>query len=80
MEAQAAAEIRNAVIGWNAAKEAARTATTARHLQEQLLSPEVEKFRAGFSTNFAVIQQQAYLAQAETTEIAAQDKCPETGL
>jgi outer membrane protein len=32
----------------------------------------VEKFRAGFSTNFGVIQQQSYLAQAETTEIAAQ--------
>ena len=41
-------------------------------MQEQLLGSEVEKFRAGFSTNFAVIQQQAYLAQAETTEIAAQ--------
>ncbi len=72
MEAQAAAEIRNAVIGWNAAKQAAQAATNARYLQEQLLSAEVEKFRAGFSTNFAVIQQQAYLAQAETTEIAAQ--------
>jgi outer membrane protein len=72
MEAQAAAEIRNAVIAWNAAKQAAQTAASARHLQEQLLSAEVEKFHAGFSTNFAVIQQQAYLAQAETTEIAAQ--------
>jgi outer membrane protein len=80
MEAQAAAEIRNAVIGWNAAKEAARTATSARHLQEQLLSTEVEKFRAGFSTNFAVIQQQAYLAQAETTEIAAQATWKKAGV
>jgi outer membrane protein len=80
MEAQAAAEIRNAVIGWNAAKEAARTATSARHLQEQLLSAEVEKFRAGFSTNFAVIQQQAYLAQAETTEIAAQATWKKAGV
>jgi outer membrane protein len=71
MEVQAAAEIRNAVIGWNAAKQAAQAAANARHLQEQLLSAEAEKFRAGFSTNFAVIQQQAYLAQAETTEIAA---------
>ena len=80
MEALAAAEIRNAVIGWNAAKEAARTATSARHLQEQLLSAEVEKFRAGFSTNFAVIQQQAYLAQAETTEIAAQATWKKAGV
>jgi outer membrane protein len=44
----------------------------ATHLQEQLLSSEAEKFRAGFSTNFAVIEQQTYLTQAETTEIAAQ--------
>jgi outer membrane protein len=49
-------------------------------LQEQLLSAEVEKFRAGFSTNFAVIQQQAYLAQAETTEIAAQATWKKAGV
>jgi len=80
MEAQAAAEIRNAVIGWNAAKQAAQAAASARSLQEQLLSAEVEKFRAGFSTNFAVIQQQAYLAQAETTEIAAQATWKKAGV
>ena len=80
MEAQAAAEIRNAVIGWNAAKQAAQAAASARHLQEQLLSAEVEKFRAGFSTNFAVIQQQAYLAQAETSEIAAQATWKKAGV
>jgi outer membrane protein len=72
MEAQAAAEVRNAVIALNAAKQAAQAATMATHLQEQLLSSEAEKFRAGFSTNFAVIEQQTYLTQAETTEIAAQ--------
>jgi len=80
IEAQAAAEIRNAVIGWNAAKQAAQAAASARRLQEQLLSAEVEKFRAGFSTNFAVIQQQAYLAQAETTEIAAQATWKKAGV
>lgn len=72
LEAQAAAEVRNAVIAQNAARQAAQAAATARHLQEQLLSAEAEKFRAGFSTTFAVIQQQTYLTQAETTEIAAQ--------
>jgi outer membrane protein TolC len=41
-------------------------------LQEQFLDAELEKFHAGMSTNFAVIQQQTYLAQAETTEVAAQ--------
>jgi outer membrane protein len=72
MEAQVAAEVRNAVIGLNAARQAMQSAATARHLQKQLLSAEAEKFRAGYSTNFAVIEQQTYLTQAETTEIAAQ--------
>jgi outer membrane protein TolC len=72
MEAQAAAEVRNALIALNAAKQAAQAAATAKHLQEQLLGAEAEKFRAGFSTTFAVIEQQSYLTQAETTEIAAQ--------
>lgn len=72
MEAQAAAEVRNAVIGVNAAQQARQSAQSARQLQEQLLSAETEKFRAGYSTSFAVIQQQSYLAEAETTEILAQ--------
>jgi len=70
MEAQAAAEVRNAVIALNAAKQAAQAVATAENLQEQPLSPEAEKSRAGLSTTFAVIEQQSYPTQAETTEIA----------
>jgi outer membrane protein TolC len=40
-------------------------------LQEQLLAAEQEKFQAGRATNFSVIQQEAYLAQAQATEIVA---------
>ena len=72
VEAQAAAEVRNALIGVNAAMLAAQSATASRELQEKLLSAEMEKFHAGLSTNFAVIQQETYLAQAETTEVAEQ--------
>ena len=72
MQAQAAAEVRNAVIGLVAAKQAAQAAAATRQLQQQLLNAEIEKFRTGYSTNFAVIQQQTYLAEAETTEIMAQ--------
>jgi outer membrane protein len=71
IEAQAAAEVRNTVIGLGAARLAAEASTASRQLQEKLLGAEVEKFRAGMSTNFAVIQQETYLAQAETTEVAA---------
>jgi outer membrane protein TolC len=72
MQAQAAAEVRNAVIGLAAAKQAAQAAGATTRLQQQLLNAEIEKFRTGYSTNFAVIQQQTYLAEAETTEIMAQ--------
>ena len=72
MQAHAAAEVRNAVIGLAAAKQAARAAAATKQLQQQLLNAEIEKFRTGYSTNFAVIQQQTYLAEAETTEIMAQ--------
>ena len=71
MEAQVSAEVRNAVIALNAAKQAAEAAASSRKLQEQLLSAETERFKAGFSTNFNVIQEQAYLAQSETTEVVA---------
>jgi outer membrane protein TolC len=71
IEAQAAAEVRNTVIGLAAARLAAEASTASRQLQEKLLGAEVEKFHAGMSTNFAVIQQETYLAQAETTEVAA---------
>jgi outer membrane protein len=71
VEAQVSAEVRNAVTALNAAKKAAEAAASSRKLQEQLLKAETEKFQAGFSTNFNVIQQQAYLAQSETTEVVA---------
>ena len=71
LEAEVATEVRNAVIGLNAAKQAAQTAAASRILQEQLLSAEQEKFQAGRATNFSVIQQQAYLSQAQATEIVA---------
>jgi outer membrane protein len=72
LEAQAAAEVRNTIVGLTAARLAAQSATVSRRLQEQLLNAELEKFRAGMSTNFAVIEQETYLAQAQTTEVAAQ--------
>jgi hypothetical protein len=65
MEAQVSAEVRNAVIALNAARTAAEAAASSRKLQEQLFSAETERFNAGFSTNFNLVQQQAYLAQSE---------------
>ena len=71
LKAQVAAEVRNAIIALHAAKTAADAATTARELQARLLGAAQESFQAGYATNLAVIEQQTYLAQAQTTEIVA---------
>jgi outer membrane protein len=71
LESQVAAEVRNAITALNAAKSAADAATTARELQGKLLAAAQESFRAGYTTNISVIEQQTYLAQAQTTEVVA---------
>jgi outer membrane protein len=71
LESQVAAEVRNAVTALNAAKTAADAAATARELQGKLLAAAQESFRAGYTTNISVIEQQTYLTQAQTTEVVA---------
>jgi outer membrane protein TolC len=71
LESQVAAEVQNAITALNAAKSAADAATKARQLQAQLLAASQESFTAGYATNLAVIEQQTYLAQAQTTEVMA---------
>ena len=71
LESQVAAEVRNAITALNAAKSAAGAATTARELQARLLAAAQESFGAGYTTNIAVIEQQTYLSQAQTTEVVA---------
>jgi outer membrane protein len=69
LEAEVAAEVRNAITALNAASSAAEAAGKARELQARLLDAAQESFQAGYGTNFAVIEQETYLAQAQTTEI-----------
>jgi outer membrane protein TolC len=71
LESQVAAEVQNAVIALGAAENAADAATKARELQAQLLAASQESFTAGYATNLSVIEQQTYLAQAQTTEVMA---------
>ena len=71
LEAQVAAEVQNAITALHAAKSAADAATKARELQAKLLAAAQESFQAGYTTNLAVIEQQTYLAQAQTTEVIA---------
>jgi outer membrane protein TolC len=71
LEAEVAAEVQNAITALHAAKSAADAATKAQELQEKLLAAAQESFQAGYTTNLAVIEQQTYLAQAQTTEVIA---------
>jgi outer membrane protein TolC len=71
LESQVAAEVQNAITALHAAKSAADGATKARELQAKLLAAAQESFQAGYTTNLAVIEQQTYLAQAQTTEVIA---------
>lgn len=71
LESQVAAEVQNAIRALHAAESAADAATKARELQAQLLGASQESFTAGYSTNLAVIEQQTYLTQAQTTEVIA---------
>jgi outer membrane protein len=71
LESAVAAEVRNAVTALRAAENAAAAAVKARELQEKLLSAAQEGFQAGYGTNLAVIEQETYLAQAQTSEVVA---------
>jgi outer membrane protein len=71
LESAVAAEVRNALTALRAAENAAGAAVKARELQEKLLSAAQESFQAGYGTNLAVIEQETYLAQAQTTEVVA---------
>ena len=71
LESAVAAEVRNAVTALRAAGNAAAAAVKARELQEKLLSAAQEGFQAGYGTNLAVIEQETYLAQAQTSEVVA---------
>jgi hypothetical protein len=42
-----------------------------RELQAKLLGASQESFNAGYATNLSLIEQQTYLAQAQTTEVMA---------
>ncbi|MBB5059152.1 outer membrane protein TolC [Granulicella aggregans] len=63
--------IENAVIAVDTAYAAYKAATTSRDYQEQLLQSERDKLTVGSSTNLLVVQNETYLAQARSTEIAA---------
>lgn len=53
------------------AHQAYAAAVESRDYQQQLLQAEIDKFAVGASTNFMIVQDEAYLAQARSTEVGA---------
>jgi outer membrane protein len=72
LENQARLEVEDALIGMRRARASFEAAAQARMLQEQSLEVEQAKFEVGASTSFFVIQYESLLAQARSTEVAAQ--------
>lgn len=64
-------DVENSVIALETARSALSAAIQSRQTQEQLVDAEKDKLSVGASTNFLVVQQEAYLAQARSTEVAA---------
>jgi outer membrane protein TolC len=64
-------QIENSVIALQTARSALNAAIQSQQYQEQLVDAEKDKLSVGASTNFLVIQQASYLAQARSTEVTA---------
>jgi outer membrane protein TolC len=64
-------DVETAVVALQTAQAAYVAATQSRDYQAQLLDAERDKLSVGQSTDLAVLQNEAYLAQAKSTEIAA---------
>lgn len=64
-------DVETSVVAVQTAEEAYRAAAQSRDYQAQLLDAERDKLSVGQSTDLAVLQDEAFLAQASSTEIAA---------
>jgi outer membrane protein TolC len=70
-EDQVRLEVADAYVAMQQARAAYDAAVQSRVLQEQSVKVEQETFDVGLATNYLVIQYQNYLAQAQSSEVAA---------
>jgi outer membrane protein len=70
-EDQVRLEVADAYVAMQQARAAYEAAIQSRVLQQQSVKIEQETFDVGLATNYMVIQYQTYLAQAQSTEVAA---------
>jgi len=71
LAAQVREDVETSVVALQTAQAAYRAASASRDYQQQLLDAERDKLSVGQSTDLLVLQNEAYLAQALSTEIAA---------
>jgi outer membrane protein len=71
LSAQIREDVETAIVALQTAQAAYEAASQSRDYQAQLLDAERDKLSVGQSTDLAVLQNEAYLAQAKSTEIAA---------
>lgn len=64
-------DIEASIVSLQTAQAAYQAASKSRDYQQQLLDAERDKLSVGQSTDLLVLQNEAYLAQARSTEIAA---------
>jgi outer membrane protein len=64
-------QVEDSVIALETAHQAYAAAVESSNYQAQLLQAEKDKFAVGESTNYLIVQDEAYLAQARATEVAA---------
>jgi outer membrane protein len=70
-EDQVRLEVADAYVAMQQARAAYEAAIQSRVLQQQSVKVEQETVDVGLATNYMVIQYQTYLAQAQSTEVAA---------
>jgi outer membrane protein len=64
-------QIENAAVALENAHQTYAASVESANYQQQLLQAEIDKFSVGESTNYMIVQDEAYLAQARSTEVAA---------
>jgi outer membrane protein TolC len=71
LENQVRVEVQNAYSALQVARTAYSAAVNSRQYQEQVLQADRDRLSVGATSNFFIIQDASYLAQARSTEVAA---------
>ena len=71
LENQVRVEVQNAYSALQVARAAYNAAVNSRQYQEQVLQADRDRLSVGATSNFFLVQDASFLAQARSTEVAA---------